>query len=129
MKIAIDFDGTVVEHKYPKMGKEVPFAFQTLKQLYLDGHELVLWTYRVGEELQQAVDFCAKNGVVFYAVNKNYPEEIFDETISRKILADMYIDDRNFGGMPDWGEIYMAISGNILEMKTKRKGLWSLFSK
>ncbi|MDA3852829.1 MAG: hypothetical protein PF444_01090 [Bacteroidales bacterium] len=128
MKIAIDFDGTIVEHKYPKLGKEIPFAFQTLKQLYQDGHELVLWTYRVGQELQEAVDYCTKNGVTFYAINKNYPEEVFDETISRKIHADMYIDDRNYGGLPDWGEIYASISGRPQEIKSKRRGLKGLFS-
>lgn len=128
MKIAIDFDGTIVEHKYPKIGKEIPFALQTLKQLYQDGHQLVLWTYRVGQELQEALDYCTKNGVTFYAINKNYPEEVFDEAVSRKILADMYIDDRNYGGLPDWGEIYASISGRPQEIKSKRRGLRGLFS-
>lgn len=128
MTIAIDFDGTIVEHKYPKIGKEVPFALQTLKQLYQDGHQLILWTYRAGQELQEAVDYCAQNGITFYAINKNYPEEVFDETISRKIIADMYIDDRNYGGMPDWGEIYSSISGKVQEIQPKRKGLRGMFS-
>lgn len=129
MTIAIDFDGTIVEHKYPLIGKEIPFALLTLKQLYQDGHQLILWTYRAGKELQDALDFCSENGLSFYAVNKNYPEEIFDASISRKILADMYIDDRNFGGLPDWGEIYAAISGQPQEMKPKKMGLKGLFKK
>lgn len=129
MTIAIDFDGTIVEHKYPAIGKEIPFATQTLKQLYKDGHQLILWTYRAGQELQEAVDFCTSHGVTFYAVNKNYPEEVYDKTISRKIIADMYIDDRNYGGMPDWGEIYASISGQEIEAQPKKKGLRGFFSK
>jgi hypothetical protein len=48
--------------------------------------------------------------VEFYAVNKNYPEEVCDETISRKIVADVYIDDRNIGGLPGWGEIWQMLN-------------------
>lgn len=129
MKIAVDFDGTIVEHKYPKIGKEIPFATQTLKQLYQDGHEIILWTYRSGQLLQEAVDFCTQRGVTFYAVNKSYPEEVYDKTISRKIMADIYIDDRNYGGLPDWGEIYASISGQFPCPPPKKKGLGGLFSK
>ena len=109
MTIAIDFDGTIVEHKYPAIGKELPFACDTLIALQNKGHRLILWTYRAGKELEEAVEFCKSKGLVFYAVNKNYPEEKFDDEISRKILADMYIDDRNFGGMPDWTHIYHTL--------------------
>ncbi|MCA1746964.1 MAG: hypothetical protein LC655_04655, partial [Bacteroidales bacterium] len=60
--------------------------------------------------LDEAVEFCRKNGIEFYAVNKNYPEEVFDEkTVSRKIQADYYIDDRNICGLPGWGEIWQII--------------------
>ncbi len=130
MKIAVDFDGTIVEHKYPQIGDEIPFATQTLKQLYNDGHELILWTYRSGSLLQEAIDFCTQNGVIFYAVNKSYPEEVYDETISRKVNADIFIDDCNFGGLPDWGEIYAQISGKTIETPPPpRKGLKHFFSK
>ncbi len=110
MKIAVDFDGTIVEHKYPAIGKPRLFAFETLKKLQEQQHQLILWTYRSGKELEEAVEFCRKNGVEFYAVNRNYPEEVFDENqISRKIQADYYIDDRNIGGLPGWGEIFHII--------------------
>ena len=124
MIIAVDFDGTIVEHRYPDIGKEIPFAFQTLKQLNDDGHSLILWTYRSGKELEEAVKFCERKGLQFYAVNKNYPEEVFDSSISRKINADIYIDDRNYGGLPDWGEIYQTISGAPLSQLPKKKSLW-----
>jgi hydroxymethylpyrimidine pyrophosphatase-like HAD family hydrolase len=109
MIIAVDFDGTIVEHKYPKIGREILFATDTLKALNAKGHQLILWTYRSGKLLEEAVAFCEERGVEFYAVNKNYPEEVFDETISRKINADLYIDDRNLGGLLSWGEIYQII--------------------
>jgi hypothetical protein len=111
LKIAIDFDGTIVEHKYPEIGKEIMFAFQTLRALQEQGHQLILWTYRTGKELDDAVEYCRRNGVEFYAINSSYPEEVFDEDYdSRKIDADLFIDDRNIGGLPSWGEIYQMIN-------------------
>ncbi|MBN2164864.1 MAG: hydrolase [Marinilabiliaceae bacterium] len=110
MIIAVDFDGTIVEHKYPAIGKERTFAFETLKSLQKKGHQLILWTYRNGKELDDAVEYCRKNGVEFYAVNSNFPEEEFNESISRKILADVYIDDRNIGGFMGWGEIWHILN-------------------
>jgi hydroxymethylpyrimidine pyrophosphatase-like HAD family hydrolase len=115
MKIAVDFDGTIVEHRYPEIGKTMLFAFETLKELQKQQHELVLWTYRAGKELDEAVEFCRKNGIEFYAVNKNYPEEEFDiETVSRKINADIYIDDRNVGGFLGWSKIWQLLNDNQL---------------
>jgi hypothetical protein len=109
LKIAVDFDGTIVDHEYPKIGKEKLFAFQTLKELEKLGASLILWTFRAGIELDEAVEFCKKNGIEFYAVNKNYPEEIFDETVSRKINADVYIDDKNIGGFPGWSGVWQIL--------------------
>lgn len=110
MIIAVDFDGTIVKHRYPKIGKEIPFATLTLKKLQEEGHRLILWTYRTGDLLDEAVKFCESKGVEFYAVNKSFPEEKFDEHSPRKIQADLFVDDRNVGGLPDWGEIYQMIN-------------------
>jgi hypothetical protein len=111
MKIAVDFDGTIVAHKYPAIGKEMLFAFDTLKSLQKQRHQLILWTFRSGRELEEAVNYCRKNGIEFYAVNKSFPEEIFDEAkCSRKIEADIFIDDRNIGGFPGWGEIWHLLN-------------------
>ncbi|MFN8258591.1 MAG: hypothetical protein U0W24_23075 [Bacteroidales bacterium] len=112
MKIAVDFDGTIVEHQFPKIGKVKPFAFSSLIELQKLGHQLILWTYRSGKELEEALDFCKENGLEFYAVNKNYPEEVYDNSISRKIFADIYIDDRNIGGFPGWSLIWRLIKNN-----------------
>lgn len=124
--IAVDFDGTIVEDNYPAVGKPMMFAFETLKRLQEDGHRLILWTYRSGVRLSDAVEFCQKNGIEFYAINSSYPEEEFDQESSRKINADIFIDDRNFGGLPGWGEIYQKLSkGEALpKPKPKKKGLF-----
>lgn len=128
MKIAVDFDGTIVEHKYPEIGKVRPFAFQTLKMLQEKGHLLVLWTYRSGIYLDEAVEFCRKNGLEFYAINSDYPEEMYDGSKSRKIDCDYYIDDRNIGGLPEWGEIYQLLHPNegqaLRTTSTKKKSFW-----
>ena len=89
IKIAVDFDGTIVEHKFPEIGEEKLFAFQTLKAMQQKGYKLILWTYRSGKALDDAVEYCRENGLVFYAINKNYPEEVYDDSISRKIDADI----------------------------------------
>ena len=126
--IAIDFDGTIVEDAYPEIGSPILFAFETLRELNKDGHRLILWTYRNGHRLQEAVDFCSKKGVEFYAVNKNYPEENFEGKVSRKINADLFIDDRNIGGLMGWGEIYRLITNNPEANlpKKKKKSFWRL---
>ena len=114
MIIAVDFDGTIVEHKYPMIGKEIPFATATLRQLMKDGHKLILWSVREGDLLQEAVDCCEERVVRFYAVNADLDEDGADkagsEHFSRKVKAHMFIDDRNLGGLPDWGTIYKMIS-------------------
>jgi hypothetical protein len=133
IKIAVDFDGTIVEHEYPEIGKEKLFAFLTLKELHKRGARLILWTFRAGKELDEAVEFCRKNGIEFYAVNKNYPEEILTDTISRKIDADIFIDDKNIGGFPGWSEIWQILNPFELEQKEAEKKLagrqGSLFSR
>jgi hydroxymethylpyrimidine pyrophosphatase-like HAD family hydrolase len=112
MKIAVDFDGTIVEHKYPAIGNEYLFAIETLKELQRQQHQIILWTFRVGKELDEAIEYCRNRGLKFYAVNKNYPEEVYNETISRKIISDIYIDDRNLGGFPGWQVVFeMIMSG------------------
>ena len=106
MTIAVDFDGTIVEHEYPHIGAEIPFAIDTLKRLQQEKHKLILWSVREGKLLDEAIEFCHQRGLDFYAVNKDFPEETNENKLfSRKLKADMFIDDRNLGGLPDWGVI------------------------
>ena len=112
MVIAVDFDGTIVEHRYPRIGKEIPFAIATLKELQAERHLLILWTVREGDLLEEAVEFCRQRGLEFYAVNANHPDERIPEHPSascRKLKADLFIDDRNVGELPDWGAIYEMV--------------------
>ena len=137
MIIAVDFDGTIVEHKYPKIGNEIPFAIDTLKKLKNEHHKLILWSVREGKLLDDAVAFCRERGLEFYAVNRNYPEEqLGHDYFSRKLKADLFIDDRNLGGLPDWGTIYEMItkklsyedllSNSVYEEEEQPKpGFWS----
>ena len=137
LRIAVDFDGTIVENAYPGIGNENLFAFHTLRELQKRGILLILWTYRVGKELDEAVEFCRQNGVEFYAVNKNHPEEVYDPAVySRKIDADIYIDDKNVGGFPGWSLIWQMIdldgiyrSGGQIEKQMIRQTKKSFFSR
>lgn len=122
--IAVDFDGTIVEHRYPAIGRTRPLAFQTLKALQANGHRLILWSYRSGKKLEDAVNFCSSHGIEFYAVNKNFPEEVWNENDSRKILADVYIDDRNLGGIPPWIEIFKMLCPNDDSNKLQEGKSW-----
>lgn len=126
--IAIDFDGTIVEDDYPRIGKPQLFAFETMKRLQSDGHRLILWTYRCGNKLDDAVLFCKENGLEFYAVNSSFPNEEFTGQESRKIGADLFIDDRNIGGFIGWGEIYQLLTKEEApSLKAKRKSVFSYF--
>jgi hypothetical protein len=118
MKIAIDFDGTIVGNAYPKIGAPIPFAIEVLRQLQREGHHLlILWTVREGDLLQEAVEYCKRSGLEFYAVNSNYPDE-HHGVEARKINADLFIDDKNLGGIPDWRVIHTML-------KSGSAGTWN----
>lgn len=100
LNIAIDFDGTIVEHVFPEIGKPVPGAFKWLKKFQKAGARLILWTMRsdgqdAGDVLTQAVEFCREHGVEFFGVNCN-PEQS-SWTTSPKAYAQIYVDDAAFG--------------------------------
>ena len=112
--IGVDFDGTIVEHRYPAIGPEMPGAFEVLKELKAAGHKLVLWTCREDfghninrRYLTDAVEFCRENGVEFDAVNETIPEHDFryGETLTRKPHCHYYIDDAIVGGFIGWSAI------------------------
>ena len=111
--VAVDFDGTVVTHEYPKVGRDVG-AWPVLMELVGRGHQLVLFTMRSGEYLDQAVAEFGRNGVPLYGVNVN-PTQL-EWTASPKAYAHCYIDDAALGapllpGLPgerpfvDWARV------------------------
>lgn len=92
--IAIDFDGTIVMHEYPRIGAPVPGAIPVIKELLARGDKLILWTMRSGKELDEAVKYCEDNGINLYGVNINPEQHLW--TKSPKAYAEIYIDDAAF---------------------------------
>ncbi|HBG39926.1 MAG TPA: hydrolase [Porphyromonadaceae bacterium] len=111
MVIAVDFDGTIVEDRYPAIGDLRPGAVEVLKRLRKEGYLLILWTCRTGKELAQAVKFCAEAGIRFDAINENlrYRVNEFGGSDPRKVSVDLYIDDRGLTELPSWQEIYRIV--------------------
>ena len=92
--VAVDFDGTLsLDSQYPNIGRFNTHLYEALMKLKGIGWLIVLWTCREGKELREAIIWCANNGLEFDAINENPPEVPFK---SRKVVADMYIDDRAY---------------------------------
>lgn len=130
MIIGVDFDGTIVDHRFPEIGSEVPGAFRWLKSFQEAGAKLILWTMRSncqnsGDVLVNAVDYCRERGVEFFGVNCNPDQHTW--TTSPKVYAHVYIDDAAYGcplkenprtdGRPfvDWDVVGPAILAKIKE--------------
>lgn len=111
MIFGIDFDGTIVEANYPSIGVLKPNAKKIINQLFDEGHEIIINTCRAGIFEGDAYKFLAENGIQYTFVNSNLPRLIqeFGQDC-RKISADLYIDDKQLGGIPDdWDDIYELI--------------------
>lgn len=95
--VAVDFDGTLFENKWPEIGEPHIALIDYLKKRQEQGDKLILWTCRCGDKLDAAVKKCEMYGLIFDAVNENLPEaiEMFGGD-SRKIFAHEYIDDKNY---------------------------------
>jgi len=104
--VAIDFDGTIVENAFPKIGKLVEDANNVIARLYQNGCYIIIWTCRKDKYEEDMVNFLQKNNIPFHAVNENAPGIDFT---GRKIFANYYVDDRNVGRMPVWLEIEKEI--------------------
>ena len=121
MIIAVDFDGTLCENRWPEIGTPNLKLINKLIDLKKDGHRLILWTMRTHipwaeaerDLLQEAVDFCGEHGLTFDAVNEPDAEnaEQFGG-YSRKIYADIYIDDHN-ANAPFTGEYLIPFTRNL----------------
>lgn len=121
MIIAVDFDGTCVTHAYPDIGEEIPGAIETLQWMVQEGHELILWTCRDGEELEDAISWFKQNEIELAAANEMPSGYTFPR--SPKINADVYIDDRNLGmGTVVWDKIKEEVQKRYLYEET----LWQL---
>lgn len=107
MIIAIDFDGTVHWGEYPQIGIVVKGAVENIMKLRQDGHYIIIWTCRQGDLLTEAVNWLLEKGIPFNRINDNHPEnKLKYGGDTRKIYADLYVDDRQIGGLPEWSKIY-----------------------
>lgn len=98
---AVDFDGTLCENKYPRIGRPNKRVINYLKKLKIKGHYLVLWTCREGDLLKEAMKWCADQDLIFHEYNRNIAVRIQQYgTDPRKICADYYIDDKAI--KPSW---------------------------
>lgn len=128
MYIAIDFDGTIVDHRYPEIGKPVPGAIDWIKRFQAAGAKVILWTMRSdsrndGPTLTQAVDYLRGNGIELFGVNGNPTQG--EWTTSPKAFAHLYIDDAALGcplrenpragGRPfvDWDAVGPAVMAKL----------------
>lgn len=93
--IAVDFDGTQVEHEYPIIGKEIPGAYETLRKWQSRGAKLIMWTMRSGKELREAVQHGGDNGIDWFGINNNPTQSNWTE--SPKAYGHIYVDDAAAG--------------------------------
>lgn len=109
--IAVDFDGTICEFEYPAIGPLIPRAKEVLTRYKEQGGHIVIWTCRCGPRLAEAIMWLKAQGVPFDNVNMNmrHRERAFGGD-TRKVSADLYIDDKNPGGV-DWDQIEEILFG------------------
>ena len=106
MTIAIDFDETIAFSKFPDIQGMRPFADKVIHEWRSRGHYIIVGTCRCGGDLVAAVNFMLENGIEFDRINDNRPSDVakYGGSNSRKVNADIYIDDHNLGGFPGWIE-------------------------
>ena len=100
--IAVDFDGTLCKSKFPEIGEPKPLVIGYIKRQAAAGAHIILYTCRENGTkrnlLDEALQFCAQQGIELYAVNENpdntFPEEYGIDFGGRKVYADIYIDDK-----------------------------------
>lgn len=111
MIIAVDFDGTLHTGTWPEIGLPKAYAVHAMQSLKEAGHYLIIWTCREGEAQTRAVNWLLENGIPFDRINDHHPANVAKYGgDARKVWADLYIDDKNLGGLPDWDEILNIVN-------------------
>jgi len=114
MTLLVDFDGTLHTGTYPGIGAPAPHAIEMMQKLKADGHRIIIWTCREQEDQEAMVEWLAEHKIPYDQINEHDPEMLKNfHYESRKVYADIYIDDRNLGGLPSWREIYDIVSGKV----------------
>lgn len=112
MVIAVDFDGVLNARAYPEVGATVAGAVEGMQLLRMMGHTLIIWTCREGQDQTDAVNWLLRKGIPFDGINCNTQENIERHSNdSRKVFADLYIDDRMVGGFPGWDTVLEWVAG------------------
>lgn len=126
MIIAVDFDGTLHMGAFPAIGTIAPDARTTMQKLKDEGHYLIIWTCRCGDQLTEAINWLLEQGIPFDRVNEHNPDNLAKyNTVARKVYAHLYIDDRQVGGLPPWKDIYQYVQemeANYLKQKAGSGG-------
>lgn len=122
--VGIDFDGTIVEEKYPNIGNLKPHAREAIRMLYEEGFYIILWTCRTGAFLQEAISFLNKEGIPFHQANDHHPEIARHYGgKSQKLLVDISVDDKNIefivNGIPSWDILYIMIKERANQIKKR----------
>lgn len=117
--ISIDYDDTIVYAAYPEVGLVKPYAKEVINKLYDEGHTIIINTCRSGEHQDMAEEYLHECGIKFHHINENHPDNIAQyDSDSRKIFADVYIDDKQLGGLPPhWLEIDAMLRQQLKNIK------------
>lgn len=129
LPICVDFDGTMVSHRYPSIGVENKPCVEVLKKWSKNGVGIILDTMRSGEKLEEAVLWCKKHGIELYGIGKEPNQNKW--TDSPKAYGVLSVDDRNLGVplkkvdgerlMVDWKQIDELYTPFILKLAEKYK--------
>ena len=121
--IAVDFDGTLAYSAWPEIGEPVPGALETLRQWRAEGHRLIVWTCRAGQELEACERWLIHHRVPYDAINANLPERIaYFGSDTRKISADLYIDDKAAGAPVDPVELWALARKTVAQLSARDRG-------
>lgn len=117
--LAIDFDGTIAHASYPELGDPKPNAVEVIRKLKEEGCYIIIWTCREGQHLHWIAAYCDLHGIPYDSINEQHPDIFnFYKNNTRKVLADIYLDDRNLGGIPeDWLAIYQLVKKHMSDIQ------------
>jgi len=108
--IAIDFDGTIVDHEFPDIGELRKDSKEVINRLYDEDYYIIIWTCRAAFQLIEAIKFLNENNIKYHKINENADFDIIGFKPSPKIFYNILIDDAMLGGIPKWKEIYKRIT-------------------
>ena len=106
MIIAVDFDGTIHDGQWPRIGEAMPGAREAINALRAEGHYIIIWTCREGRQQTEMVNWLLEKGIGFDRINDHQPDQVVAYgSDARKVYAHCYVDDKNVGGMLPWKDI------------------------